>query len=70
MVKGENISVQKHGRVGQPNAVSSHKLTPFLEILPRFRKVKGELEPYAMTINRIIVILIEEFLIIITIKQP
>ena len=39
-------------------------------VLPRSRKVKGELEPYALTIYRVIVIRIEQLLIIITIKQP
>ena len=39
-------------------------------VLPRFRKVKGELEPYALTIYRVIVIRIEKLLIIITIRQP
>ena len=38
--------------------------------LPRFRKVKSELEPYALTIYRVIVIHIEQLLIIITIRQP
>ena len=37
---------------------------------PGFRKVKSELEPYAVTIYRAIVIHIEQLLIIVTIRQP
>ena len=39
-------------------------------VLPRFRKIKSKLEPYALTIYRVIVIRIEQLLIIITIRQP
>ena len=39
-------------------------------VLPRFRKIKSKLEPYALTIYRVIVIRIEQLLMIITIRQP
>jgi len=41
----------------------------FRTVLPRFRKIKSKLEPYALTIYRVIVIRIEQFLMIITISQ-
>jgi len=67
------LMIAKDGRRKyRPPSAGSHPGDDHIlnTVLPLFRKIKSKLEPYALTIYRVIVIHIEQLLMIITIRQP